>query len=416
MTHQPSVTRSAATKFAKPRRLLVVSHALHYGHAGELFSYGPYVREIDIWADLFESVTIAAPFRRGMPEGDCVPFTRPNISVAPQREVGGDTLKAKVALLASVPLLVAGLARAMLKADAIHVRCPGNLGLLGAAMAPLFSRYLVAKYAGQWNGYEGESAPTRIQRRLLRSGWWRGPVTVYGRWPDQPVNIVPFFTSMMTAGQVDHAVEIAAQKRIGAPLRVLFSGTLQTRKRVDALIDAVRMLDRDGIALEVAIVGDGPEREVLRTRAGDLVSRGVVRFVGALPYDASLQWFEWAHALVLPSRHSEGWPKVIAEGMCYGLVCVGVAHGQVPEMLSGRGILLDTGSPEEIAGALRGIVAAPERYEPMMRAASGWARQFSLDGLRDAIAELLAARWKLPERAAPAVEPPAWRVTGEETR
>ncbi|MEO8074725.1 MAG: glycosyltransferase [Acidobacteriota bacterium] len=410
------MTRNAATKFAKPRRLLVVSHALHYGHAGEVFSYGPYVREIDIWADLFESVTIAAPFRRGMPEGDCVPFTRPNISVAPQREVGGDTLKAKVALLASVPLLVVGLARAMLKADAIHVRCPGNLGLLGAAMAPLFSRYLVAKYAGQWNGYEGESAPTRIQRRLLGSAWWRGPVTVYGRWPDQPANIVPFFTSMMTAGQVERAVEIAAQKRIGAPLRVLFSGTLQTRKRVDALIDAVRMLDRDGIALEVAIVGDGPEREVLRTRAGDLVSRGVVRFVGALPYDASLQWFEWAHALVLPSRHSEGWPKVIAEGMCYGLVCVGVAHGQVPEMLSGRGILLDTGSPEEIAGALRGIVAAPERYDPVMRAASGWARQFSLDGLRDAIAELLAARWKLPERAAPAVEQPAWRVTGEETR
>jgi glycosyltransferase involved in cell wall biosynthesis len=197
---------------------------------------------------------------------------------------------------------------------------------------------------------------------------------------------------------------------------VLFSGTLQTRKRVDALIDAVRLLDQQGVALEVAIVGDGPEREALRTRAGDLVDRGVVRFVGALPYDASLQWFEWAHALVLPSRHSEGWPKVIAEGMCYGLVCVGVAHGQVPEMLAGRGILLDTGSPEEIAGALRGIVAAPDRYEGMMRAASEWARQFSLDGLRDAIAELLAGRWKLPQRAAPAAAPPRWRVPGEETR
>ena len=221
---------------------------------------------------------------------------------------------------------------------------------------------------------------------------------------------------MMTAEQVDHAVEVASGKRIGTPLRVLFSGTLQARKRVDALIDAVRILDNERIPLEIAIVGDGPEREALRARAGDLVDRGIVRFVGALPYDASLQWFEWAHSLVLPSRHSEGWPKVIAEGMCYGLVCVGVAHGQVPEMLSGRGVLLPTGTPEEIAGALRAIAAAPERFEPTMRAASDWARQFSLDGLRAAIAELLARRWNLPAGASPSIEHRPCRVSGEGTR
>ena len=386
---------AACPPFREPKRLLVVSHVVHFEHAGQLSAYGPYAREIDIWADLFESVTIAAPLRRAMPPGDCLPFTRRNISIDAQREAGGDGLRAKVGLVAAVPSLVVGLVRSMRKADAIHVRCPGNLGLLGAALAPMFSKYLVAKYAGQWNGYQGESLPTRLQRRLLMSSWWRGPVTVYGEWPNQPPHIIPFFTSMMTNEQVQHAVNVAATKRIDTPLRVLFSGALEARKRVDALIDAVRILADGQVPVELAVVGDGRERDALRQRAGDLVPRGIVRFIGALPYDDSLRWFEWAHCLVLPSRHSEGWPKVIAEGMCYGNVCIGVAHGQVPSMLSGRGILLPTGSHREIAEALRDVATAPGRYQPVMQAASEWARQFSLDGLRSALASLLARQWNL---------------------
>ena len=64
-------------------------------------------------------------------------------------------------------------------------------------------------------------------------------------------------------------------------------------------------------------------------------------------------------------------------------------------MLSERGILLPTGSPEEIATALREVAEHPDRFQPMMHAASVWARQFSLDGLRSALREMLASRWSL---------------------
>src|SRR5205823_1367344 len=121
------------------------------------------------------------------------------------KETGGENLWAKLAQLAALPLLMFGLARAMRKADAIHVRCPGNLGLLGAVMAPLFSRYLVAKYAGQWSGYPGEARTVRLQRTILRSRWWRGPVTVYGEWPGQSPHVIPFFTSVLTEQQLARA-------------------------------------------------------------------------------------------------------------------------------------------------------------------------------------------------------------------
>jgi glycosyltransferase involved in cell wall biosynthesis len=410
---EPPTHLTAPARLSAPKRLLIVSHVPHYSHDGQLGAYGPYAREIDIWADLFETVVIAAPLRRGAFVGDCVPFIRTNISMWPQRDAGGDTFLAKLGLLLAIPLWVVGLGRAMRTADAIHVRCPGNLGLVGAALAPLFSRYLVAKYAGQWNEHDGERIPTRLQRWLLASRWWHGPVTVYGDWPDQPAHVVPFFTSMMTSEQVERAVRIAAVKRIERPLRVLYSGALENRKRVDALIDAVRLLVAEDVPIQLVIVGDGPQGAALRAQAGDLEARGTVTFVGALPYDESLRWFEWAHALVLPSRHSEGWPKVIAEGMCHGLVCVAVAHGQVPRMLKGRGVLLPTGSPEEIAQALREIVKDPEGQQPAMRSASAWARQFSLDGLRSALADLLADRWNVPAPAAAVADVPSSRLRRE---
>jgi len=376
-----------------PQRLLVVSHVMHYRHEGRLYAYGPYAREIDIWADLFPEVVIASPCRAEKPPGDCIAFTRPNISIRPQREAGGDTLWAKVKQVVLLPLLVWDLCRAMRAADAIHVRLPGNLGLLGVLLAPLFSRRLVAKFAGQWNGYPGERLALRWQRAVLRSSWWHGPVTVYGQWPNEPPQVISFFTSMMTDEMVERAVAVAETKKITRPLRVLFSGRLAAEKRVDALLEAVKILTDRGLALEVTLVGGGAEEASLRRQIEVLGLQNVVKFAGSLPFEDSLKWYEWAHCLVLPSRHSEGWPKVIAEGMCYGLVCVAVAHGQVPAMLEGRGITLASGTPQEIADALRQVAERPGDFGEMTRHASLWARRYSLEGLREALRELLNRQW-----------------------
>jgi glycosyltransferase involved in cell wall biosynthesis len=377
------------------RRLLVVSHVQHYRHGGKLFAYGPYTREIDVWADLFPELVIAAPCRDEKPPGDCIAFTRPNISIAPQREAGGDNWQAKVRQVLSLPGLVWDLSRQMRAADAIHVRCPGNLGVLGVLLAPLFSRRLVAKYAGQWNGYPGERFALRLQRGVLRSRWWHGPVTVYGQWPNEPAQVVAFFTSMMTDEMVEHATQVAKTKSIGQPLRVLFSGRLAPEKRVAALLDATKILVERGVSLEVALVGGGSEEAVLRKHTADLELQDHVRFVGSLPFETSLRWCEWAHCLVLPSANSEGWPKVIAEGMCYGLVCIGVEHGQVPRMLEGRGIVLKSGTPREIADALQRIAERPEEFDVMRQQASTWARQYSLDGLREALRDVLNRHWEV---------------------
>jgi glycosyltransferase involved in cell wall biosynthesis len=380
---------------AEVRTLLVVSHVTHYRRGGRIYAYGPYLREIEVLAELFPRVVIASPASDREPPGDCVPFASTNVELFDMLETGGETVGAKFRQVAMLPLLVWGLVRAMSKADAIHVRCPGNLGLLGAILGPLFTRRMFAKYAGQWNGYEREPWTIRLQRRVLGSRWWRGPVTVYGAWPDQPPHVIPFFTSMMTDEMVDRATRVAESRTRSRPLRILFSGRLEWVKRVPALLEALKIAADRGIAWEAALVGWGTQGDEYRRQAEQLGLGDRVRFVGALPYEQALEWNEWADCLVLPSTQSEGWPKVLAEAMCYGLIGVAVDFGQVGPMLRGRGLLLKTGSAGEIADAIGELDRmSDEEYRKVSTAASEWSRNYSLDGLGEAVRELLEARWQ----------------------
>jgi len=383
-----------------PRRLVIVSHVVHYAWDGRLHAYEPYAREIDVWADLFETVAIAAPLRSERPPGDNAAFARTNIRVTPQPERGGRTLAAKLGQVLALPWMIWRLRAALKQADAIHVRCPGNLGLLGVLLAPLYSKRLIAKYAGQWTGYPGEPATVRLQRFLLRSRWWRGPVTVYGQWPDQSPQVVPFFTSIMDTDQVRRAEAAAADKRLEGPLRALYVGRLSRAKNVDALLRAIADMRDEDRDFRADIVGDGPERGALETLARELSLGDRAVFHGAVRFEDVLSFYERTDILVLISE-TEGWPKAIMEGMSFGLVCIGSRRGLAPWLLEGRGLAIPPGDAATLAAALREIDEDRAGWRDRVVAGSAWARGYSLDGLRDALRELMAERWAVapPEKA-----------------
>lgn len=376
-------------------RLLIVSHVVHYQWEGQIWAFGGYAREIEIWADLFTEVLIASPLRHEAPPGDHLPFEHANIQVWPIAERGGGNFKAKMWQIVSLPGIIFPLIRAMRTVDAIHVRCPGNIGLLGLILAPMFSSYRVAKYAGQWNGYEGEGFPTRLQRKILKSSWWGAPVTVYGQWPNQPANVIPFFTSMMTKSQTEIAAKFAMSRSVGQVFNILFVGRLTDVKRVDVLLEAFSIFIHHNQEAELTIIGDGPERNTLEKQCQTHQILPYVKFIGALPYDDALKWYEWADCLVLPSTHSEGWPKVIAEAMCYGVHCIAVKHGQLPYLLENRGTLVEHGTADEFAAALLYISKNREYSLDIAKRASSWSSNYSIEYLKQSLQELLEHYWRI---------------------
>ena len=371
--------------------LLVVSSTPHYSHNGTYLAYTPYVREIDQWAELFDEVRIACPLRGSPPGPDNTPFTAGNVVVVPLPETGGTTVGAKLRQAALVPLLCVRLVVAMRRADIVHPRCPGNVGLLAVLLRPLARRPTVTKYAGQWGSYAVEPWSYRLQRWLLRRPSWRDPVTVYGRAATDPPHVVSFFSSAIASHDLARAADVARARRWTHKAQVLFVGRLSAMKNVDTVIRAVADLGRQEIDVSLTVLGDGPEHDVLEALVDELNASDLIDLRGAVPFEEVMAAYEDHDVLVLVSE-TEGFPKVIAESMAFGLVVVGSDIGYVREMLAnGRGLLVPPGDVAGVVSAFRGIIVDPDCSREISQRAASWATDYSVEALQARLRELIVA-------------------------
>jgi glycosyltransferase involved in cell wall biosynthesis len=377
-------------------RLGIATICPHVYHAGQWWSYEPFVLEMNIWSELFDELVCVAPQEAGPPPQLWAPYRRSAaVTVIPYRHDRGRGLDQPRTSLLEIPAMLGALIKAARSTDAFHVRSPGSIGLVASLLLPLLQQRRCAKYAGQWGAYPGEARSVRLQRALLRSRWWGAPVTVYGDWPGQPGHIVPFFTSVLGDEHLARARASAVRKVLARPARLLFVGRLSAAKQVGTLIAALERLRDSGVPAQLTIAGDGPEREALVAQVGRLALGERVTFVGALPFEQVLACYEQSDILVLASQ-TEGWPKAIAEAMAFGLVCIGSDQGLIPWMLAeGRGLTVPPGDAAALAAALGALAGDPQHYQAISRAAAAWAQQFSLPGLRAALRQLLESRWRV---------------------
>lgn len=150
------------------------------------------------------------------------------------------------------------------------------------------------------------------------------------------------------------------RRRLGFTRTTLLSvGNLLPLKRHDLTIRSLHLLPE----VELVIVGDGPERAALGALARDSGVHDRVRFAGALPQEELVHYYGSADVLVLASSR-EGWANVLLESMACGTPVVATSVGGTPEVVNApeAGVLLEEGTPEALAAALRRLLAAyPDR-------------------------------------------------------
>jgi len=147
-------------------------------------------------------------------------------------------------------------------------------------------------------------------------------------------------------------------------------------------------MGRGRVEAALAVVGEGRER-------GDLeeLARGLaVTFHGWLPRPQVGKIYARGHLLLLPSR-SEGWPKVLSEGMAYGLAPVAGAVGSIPQLLGefGTGRALDPSDTGAFVEAAAWYEAHPEAWKEEAVRGMRAAGQFSYERYREAVRRLLEA-------------------------
>lgn len=370
-------------------RFCVISHVVHSTHDNRFYAYGPYVREMNLWLQQGVELIIVAPLNTEMkPVAIDLPYKAEKIKfiAVPKFNLtsGIEILKA----LKVFPIIIFRVYKGMKEADHIHLRCPGNMGLIGAFVQILFpQKKKTAKYAGNWDWYSKQPWSYRLQQRILRNTFLTRnmQVLVYGEWPDRTKNILPFFTASYSEKD---KFEVR-KPDITQQLRIAFVGTLTGNKSPETALQVTKLLSERKIPVQLSFCGDGVERHRLEMLTKEWYLQDKVTFLGNVSAEKVKEVLQQSHFLVFISR-SEGWPKAVAEAMWWGCVPITTAVSCVPQMLGNgeRGFLVENNAEQIVEIIVKSQLNVQE-FEKVSLNAMEWARAYTLERFENEVKKLI---------------------------
>ncbi|PIA77993.1 glycosyl transferase [Gaetbulibacter sp. 4G1] len=368
-------------------RFLIISHVVHKPNSSQWFGYGPYVREMNLWLKYVDEVEIVAPKENKLLNDIDLTYKHNNIRFTKVPAIAFVDIKSIIISLLSLPQILYKLLIACKRADHIHLRCPGNIGLLGCLVQILFPKKIkTAKYAGNWNPKSKQPLSYKLQKKILSNTFLTKNITtlVYGDWPKQTKNIKSFFTASFK----DSDKEEITIRNYKNQLKFIFIGSLVSGKSPDLAIKIIESLIAKGFDISLQIFGEG----ILRNDLEDYIKTNKLTSHISLEGNKSIEvikkTLKTSHFLLLPSK-SEGWPKAVAEAMFFGVIPISTSISCIPYMLdnSKRGILID----RNLENAVLKIVENLESKDlnKMSKLASDWSQKFTLDYFESEIKKLL---------------------------
>lgn len=374
----------------KSNKLLVLSAAPLIKNSERYSAYSPYCREMELWAKHADQIYFCCPVwnnDRGLLKA-AIDFkisgiyTLEEFSILNFREL--------LSSFKSVFLNIFIIIKAFRNADHIHLRCPGNIGLLGCILQIFFPfKQKTAKYAGNWDPKSKQPISYKLQKFILSNTFLTRnmQVLVYGNWPNQTKNIKPFFTATFSeSDKVD-----LPEKSLISLIRFLFIGTLSEGKNPLYALKIVEILLNDGFDVRIDFYGEGAERINLENYIRDKKLESKAQLHGNNAEIIIREAYKMSHFLILPSK-SEGWPKAVAEAMFWNCLPIATAVSCVSDILDdgNRGILISMQLENDV-DQIKNCILLENHYHSKVAKAMQWSRHFTVDLFEAEIQEILKA-------------------------
>ncbi len=368
---------------------LIVSHVQHVlNNKGRVAGYAPYVKEMNLWLKYCDKVTIVAPLSNQPFSPIDLAYAHKNIDFV---QVPSFQLTSKKELLKAImklPYIFMMVFKSMFRANHIHLRCPGNMGLIGAFVQILFpSKFKTAKYAGNWDWNSNQPWSYRWQQKILQNTFWTKnmQVLVYGNWPGATKNIKPFFTASYSQNEIENT---PPRNLSSSPIKLIFVGGLTEGKQPLISVKVCEALLKH-FPVELNVYGDGALRLEVENYIKVNNLENNVFLHGNKGADVVKKAYQQSHFLIFISK-SEGWPKVVAESMFWGCLPITTAVSCVPEMVGNgsRGSIVKD-NLDEIVNVILAYYNNEDDYVLKAQKAMDWSREFTLEKFESEIIVLL---------------------------
>ncbi len=369
-------------------RFCIVTHVVHSKDDINWFAYGPYVNEMNIWSKYVDQIILVAPRSTYSKTAIHSWYKKEEIEFIELKSFNLLNFRSFLFSILNIPINFFKILWAMYRSDHIHLRCPGNIGLLGCIAQVFFpSKIKTAKYAGNWDPNSKQPLSYRFQKWILNNTFLTKnmQVLVYGSWNGISKNIKPFFTATYKEFEKENIVP----KLLSDELKFIFVGTLSSGKQPLYTIQLVAQLCNIGYHAKLDLYGEGQERDKLLNYINDNKLDSIISLKGNQTLEIVKEAYKYSNFLILPSK-SEGWPKVVAEAMFWGCLPIATSVSCVPYMLDygNRGILLQESLDKDIQNIIS-LINNQNEYQKKVVAAMKWSRLFTIEEFESQIRLLL---------------------------
>lgn len=368
-------------------KLLIVSSAPFIFQNQKCFAYGPYVKELSIWEKYTEEISFCCPVWK---EQNGLLIEEFPFKIEKHFKLIDFNLKSILNVIRGFFCSLFNIViifKAMYQADHIHLRCPGNIGLLGCIVQIFFpNKRKSTKYAGNWDPKSKQPWTYNLQKWILNNTFLTRNMTVlvYGEWENQSKNIKSFFTATYSETEK----EIIQKNSFDKGVEFIFVGSLVSGKRPLYAVELVRKLIEGGKKVVLNIYGEGIERTHLEDYIKDNQLEKKVFLHGNQNKEIIKRAYQKSHFVILPSK-SEGWPKAIAEGMFWGCIPIATKVSCIPYMLDNgnRGILLEMDLKKDVI-QIGNVLSDQDLFAGKAELATAWSQKYTTDAFEAEIKKL----------------------------
>ena len=369
-------------------KFLLVTHVNHIHFDSQYFGYAPYIREMNIWLKYVDEVIIVAPLQNNETTKIDIPYLHNKIDFRKVPDFCFTNIKNSLISVFKLPIIFWKIFWAMKNADHIHLRCPGNMGLIGCIVQIMFpGKIKTAKYAGNWDPKSKQPYTYKIQKWILNNTFLTRnmQVLVYGDWESQSKNIKSFFTATYSEDEKESIKKIDFE----SVFTFVFVGSLVSGKNPMYAVKLMEKLIKKEKNVILNIYGEGQERNSLEKYIQENNLEKHIVLYGNQNQEIIKKAYQKSHFIILPSK-SEGWPKAIAEGMFWGCVPIATQVSCVPFMLDygNRGILLEMNLDKDLA-QINKHLEDKSAFFVKSRLSEEWSQKYTTDVFETEIKKLL---------------------------